>query len=161
MLFTIISCSESFNIDLPFGDSELDSINPGIDNAFASTYLPMDSEPILFKHTTVRNSMPHRLGNLHHLTYERFIPIAPELPRVIRDEYLPSIAQWPLVPRENGCIPRPLDPTALCARLSCQIPLTIGLFVGFVGLNSWRQGLKERERRCAFPPYQERLPRSS
>ena len=41
LLFTIISCSESFNIDLPFGDTESDSINPGIDNAFASTYSPM------------------------------------------------------------------------------------------------------------------------
>ena len=57
LLFTIISCSESFNIDIMFGDSESDSINPGIDNAFASTYLPMDSEPMLFKSANIYDGL--------------------------------------------------------------------------------------------------------
>jgi hypothetical protein len=57
LLFTIISCSESFNIDLSFGDSESDSINPGIDNAFASTYVPMNSEPILFKSANIYDGL--------------------------------------------------------------------------------------------------------
>jgi len=34
LLFTFMSCSESFDIDVSFGESE--SINPGIDDAFAS-----------------------------------------------------------------------------------------------------------------------------
>ena len=70
LLFTIISCSESFNIDLPFGDSELDSINPGIDNAFASTYLPMDSEPILFKSANIYDGLGGEFRNYDLLLSE-------------------------------------------------------------------------------------------
>jgi len=33
LLFTFIGCSESFDVDLSFGEKE--SINPGIENAFA------------------------------------------------------------------------------------------------------------------------------
>lgn len=44
LLFTIIGCSEGFNFEFSLGDSGSESINPGIDNAFASTYAPMNSE---------------------------------------------------------------------------------------------------------------------
>ena len=70
LLFTIISCSESFNIDLSFGDSESDSINPGIDNAFASTYLPMDSEPILFKSANIYDGLGGEFRNYDLLLSE-------------------------------------------------------------------------------------------
>ena len=55
LLFTFISCSESFNIDVSFGESQ--SINPGIDDAFASTYKPMNSEPILFKSANIYDGL--------------------------------------------------------------------------------------------------------
>ena len=47
LLFALVSCSDNFDIDVSFGETE--SINPGIDDAFASTYKPMESQPILFK----------------------------------------------------------------------------------------------------------------
>ena len=50
-LFAFIGCSESFDIDVSFGNKE--SINPGIDDAFFSTYKPMDSQPILFKSANI------------------------------------------------------------------------------------------------------------
>ena len=70
LLFTIISCSESFNIDLSFGDSESDSINPGIDNAFASTYTPMDSEPVLFKSANIYDGLGGEFRNYDLLLSE-------------------------------------------------------------------------------------------
>ena len=44
LLFTIIGCSEGFNVEFSFGDSKSESSNLEIDNAFASTYAPMNSE---------------------------------------------------------------------------------------------------------------------
>ena len=55
LLFTFIGCSESFNVDLPFGEKE--SINPGIENPFASTYKPMQSEPTLFKSANIYDGL--------------------------------------------------------------------------------------------------------
>ena len=55
LLFTFISCSESFDIDVSFGESQ--SINPGIDDVFASTYKPMNSEPILFKSANIYDGL--------------------------------------------------------------------------------------------------------
>jgi imidazolonepropionase-like amidohydrolase len=55
LLFTFIGCSESFDVDLPFGEKE--SINPGIENAFASTYKPMQSEPVLFKSANIYDGL--------------------------------------------------------------------------------------------------------
>jgi len=41
----LVGCSDSFNVS--FSDNE--SINPGIDDAFNSTYKSMDSQPVLLK----------------------------------------------------------------------------------------------------------------
>ena len=70
LLFTIISCSESFNIDLSFGDSESESINPGVDNAFASTYVPMNSEPILFRSANIYDGLGGEFRNYDLLLSE-------------------------------------------------------------------------------------------
>ena len=72
LLFSIIGCSEGFNIDLTFGDSksESDSVNLGIDNAFASTYLPMESEPILFKSANIYDGLGGEFRNYDLLLSE-------------------------------------------------------------------------------------------
>ncbi len=55
LLFTFVGCSENFDIDVSFGESG--SINPGIDNAFASTYQPMESQPVLFKSANIYDGL--------------------------------------------------------------------------------------------------------
>ena len=57
LLFSIIGCSEGFNVDLPFGGSESETTNLEIDNAFASTYTPMNSEPMLFKSANIYDGL--------------------------------------------------------------------------------------------------------
>ena len=54
-LFALISCSDNFDIDVSFGETE--SINPGIDDAFVSTYKPMESQPILFKSANIYDGL--------------------------------------------------------------------------------------------------------
>ena len=51
LLFILVSCSESFDIDVLSGSS--DSAHQGIDNAFESTYVPMNSQPILFRSANI------------------------------------------------------------------------------------------------------------
>tara|TARA_B100000945_G_scaffold138127_1_gene110381 strand:- start:6312 stop:7715 length:1404 start_codon:yes stop_codon:yes gene_type:complete len=60
-LFAFIGCSESFDIDVSFGNKE--SINPGIDDAFFSTYKPMDSQPILFKSANIYDGIGGEFRN--------------------------------------------------------------------------------------------------
>tara|TARA_B100001109_G_scaffold96344_1_gene78512 strand:+ start:612 stop:2015 length:1404 start_codon:yes stop_codon:yes gene_type:complete len=55
LLLTFIGCSENFDIDISFGESE--SINPGIDNAFESTYRPMQSKPVLIKSANIYDGL--------------------------------------------------------------------------------------------------------
>ena len=69
-LFTIIGCSESFNVDVSFGDSKSDSINPGMENAFASTYAPMNSEPMLFKSANIYDGLGGEFRNYDLLLSE-------------------------------------------------------------------------------------------
>ena len=70
LLFTVISCSEGINIEFSFGDSKSDSVNPGIDNAFASTYAPMNSEPILFKSANIYDGLGREFQNYDLLLSE-------------------------------------------------------------------------------------------
>ena len=51
LLIILVGCSESFDIDVSFGSS--DYANQGIDNAFESTYVPMNSQPILFRSANI------------------------------------------------------------------------------------------------------------
>ena len=69
-LFTIIGCSESFNVDVSFGESKSDSINPGMENAFASTYAPMNSEPMLFKSANIYDGLGGEFRNYDVLLSE-------------------------------------------------------------------------------------------
>ena len=55
LLFVLVSCSDNFDIDVSFGETE--SINPGIDDAFVSTYKPMESQPILFKSANIYDGL--------------------------------------------------------------------------------------------------------
>ncbi|MBD62767.1 MAG: amidohydrolase [Gammaproteobacteria bacterium] len=60
-LFVFVGCSESFDINVSFGNKE--SINPGIDDAFFSTYKPMNSQPILFKSANIYDGIGGELKN--------------------------------------------------------------------------------------------------
>ena len=55
LLIILVSCSESFDVDVSFGSS--DSLNQGIDNAFESTYVPMYSQPILFRSANIYDGL--------------------------------------------------------------------------------------------------------
>ena len=49
----LVGCSDSFNVS--FSDNE--SINPGIDDAFNSTYKSMDSQPVLLKSANIYDGL--------------------------------------------------------------------------------------------------------
>jgi len=55
LLFALVSCSDNFDIDVSFGETE--SINPGIDDAFVSTYKPMESQSIIFKSANIYDGL--------------------------------------------------------------------------------------------------------
>ena len=55
LLIILVGCSESFDIDVSFGSS--DYVNQGIDNAFESTYVPMNSQPILFRSANIYDGL--------------------------------------------------------------------------------------------------------
>ena len=55
LLIILVGCSESFDIDVSFGSS--DYANQGIDNAFESTYVPMNSQPILFRSANIYDGL--------------------------------------------------------------------------------------------------------
>ncbi len=57
LFFALVSCSDNFEIDVSFGETE--SINPGIDDAFVSTYKPMESQSILFKSANIYDGLGH------------------------------------------------------------------------------------------------------
>ena len=70
LLFTIIGCSEGFNVEFSFGDSKSESSNLEIDNAFASTYAPMNSEPMLFKSANIYDGLGGEFRNYDLLLSE-------------------------------------------------------------------------------------------
>ena len=55
LLIILVGCSESFDIDVSFGSS--DYAHQGIDNAFESTYVPMYSQPILFRSANIYDGL--------------------------------------------------------------------------------------------------------
>ena len=70
LLCTIIGCSEGFNVEFSFGDSKSESSNLEIDNAFASTYAPMNSEPMLFKSANIYDGLGGEFRNYDLLLSE-------------------------------------------------------------------------------------------